>query len=485
RFDGSSFDLSSPIISKNIARIIMQKDSTPWELLDSAFESKQNSGTAAVNASTNEMAPLEGKAVLIVDSALATRRTLQDQVSQLGAKSVLFAATVSEVEQYLDTREFGLLICEYQLEGDRNGQQLLEELRVQNKLPWFTVFMMVTGERTYSNVVSVAEFAPDEYLIKPFTASSLSDRVVRTFNRKKKLARAYEAVFKGQYQAVPGICMTLEKQHPQFAHELERMRIESIIRDGRLDEAVNELEEAMAANAKPWMQLALSKIHTERKNFEAAEALLKKVVKENPEYIMATDLYAEVLWEQNKPELALQTLEKLGAKALSSTSRLRKLADLSIRVGDDVRSKNYLNKVIDRSRNSSLTQMHDYLQFAKIFTKEGRHEEAEKLTSRLRTAVNSSELNFARSLMTIQRISSEGDLAKARHRLEELFKNEKELIEKLQADAQTSLLEQCFLVGMSKEGYEMARKISKQKPGKALLDRIKFSIANQPKETTE
>ncbi|MDX1669862.1 MAG: tetratricopeptide repeat protein, partial [Limnobacter sp.] len=271
----------------------------------------------------------------------------------------------------------------------------------------------------------------------------------------------------------------------QFTPELERLRIESIIRDGRLDEAQAELNEAIAINAKPWMNLALSKVNVEKKNFDEAEALLQQVVKENPEYIGATDLYAEVLWEQNKPELALQTLEKLGAKALSSTTRLRRLADLSIRVGDDVRSKNYLNKVIDRSRNSSLTQMHDYLQLAKIFTKEGRHEEAEKLTSRLRTAVNSSELNFARSMMAIQRISAEGDLTKARTKIEELFRNERELIEKLQADAQTSLLEQCFLVGMSKEGYELARKISKKKPGKALLDRIKFSIANQPKETAE
>lgn len=463
----------------------MDKDGTTWELIDTAFDKKKADAppqSQTIDVSTEEMTPLQGKAVLIVDSALATRRTLQDQVSQLGAKSVLFAATVSEVEQYLDSRDFGLIICEYQLEGDRNGQQLLEELRLQNKLPWFTAFMMITGERTYSNVVSVAEFAPDDYLVKPFTASSLSDRIMRIFNRKKRLGRAYEAIYKGDYEAVPAIYISLEKQYPQFTNELERLRIESIIRDERFEEAEAELKESMAESAKPWMRLALGKINIERKKFDEAEVLLKQVVKENPEYISATDLYAEVLWEQDKPELALEALEQLGAKALSSTGRLRKLADLSVRVGDDVRSKNYLHKVIDRSRNSSLTQMHDYLQLAKIFTKEGRHEEAEKLTSKLRSAVNSSELNFARSMMNIQRFTEEGDLLKARTKIEELFKSEKELIEKLQPDAQTSLLEQCFMVGMSKEGYGLASKISKNRPGKALLDRIKYSISNQPKE---
>src|SRR3546814_20162666 len=60
--------------------------------------------------------------------------------------------------QLLSSREFALIVCEYQLEGDRNGQQLLEDLRVNKKLAWSTAFMMVTGERSYGNVVAVAEF---------------------------------------------------------------------------------------------------------------------------------------------------------------------------------------------------------------------------------------------------------------------------------------------------------------------------------------
>ena len=69
--------------------------------------------------------------------------------------------------------------------------------------------------------------------------------------------------------------------------------------------------------------------------------MLSTVVKTNPEYLAASDLYAEVLWEQNKPGEALEVLEKMGAKALASTTRLRKLADLAVRIGDNTRSKNY------------------------------------------------------------------------------------------------------------------------------------------------
>lgn len=458
----------------------MTQVNNPWDVLDQAFDnpkSPSNTSSSKMVQQVKDMTPLNGKMVLVVDSALATRRALQDQLSQLGAKGIVFASSVSEVEGHMAAREFALIICEYLLEGDRNGQQLLEELRVGKKLPFNTAFMMVTGERTYSNVVSVAEFEPDDYLIKPFTASALSARVIRIFNKKLRLARAYEAMYAENYDLVPAYCVELEREFPQYMYELERMRVESIFRSNRIDEALNELEEAMRLQPKPWMHLLLAKIKSEQKLFDDAEMLLSQVVRNNPEYISATDLYAEVLWEQNKPEVALEVLEKLGAKGTNSVTRLRKLADLAVRIGDDTRSKTYLTKVIDRSRNSSLTQMHDYLQLSKIYVKEGRHEDAEKLTAKMRMAIPSGELEFARALMAIQKQVTEGGLGHAKDKLEKLFDEHGELISKLAVDAQTSLLEQCLVVGMEAQGYDLARSISKRKPSKGVLDRIKFAMA--------
>ena len=358
----------------------------PPDLLDHSLKGS-NAEASNMTQAVKDMTPLKGKSALVVDNAVATRRTLQEQLSQLGAKNVVFAGTVFEVEQHLTSREFALIVCEYQLEGDRNGQQLLEDLRLNNKLMWNTAFVMVTGERTYSNIISVAEFEPDDYLIKPFTASALSDRIVRIFNRNTRLEEAYKTLFQKEYVKIPEICQNLVKKYPQYSNQLERIRIESFYWNKNYDVAEKELLTALEKNAKPWMNLVLAKIKTEKKLFQEADALLEEVVKSNPEYLAASDLYAEVLWEQNKPEQALEVLEKMGVKALSSTIRLRKLADLAVRLGDDNRSKNYLTKVIDRSRNSSLSQIHDYLQLSKIYVKEGRFEEADRLTAKMRNTV--------------------------------------------------------------------------------------------------
>ena len=44
--------------------------------------------------------------------------------------------------------------------------------------------MVITGERSYHNVVSVAELAPDDYLIKPFTADQLQARLLKAVVKK-------------------------------------------------------------------------------------------------------------------------------------------------------------------------------------------------------------------------------------------------------------------------------------------------------------
>jgi DNA-binding response OmpR family regulator len=441
-----------------------------------ALNTTSKGQTKDMQQAVHDLTPLKSKNALVVDSALATRRALQDQLSQLGARTVVFASSVAEVEQQLSSREFSLLICEYQLEGERNGQQLLEDLRLNRKLSWSTAFMMVTGERSYSKVVAVAEFEPDDYLIKPFTASKLSDRVVRIFNRKKRLEEVYKAVFTEEHTKVPPLCDKLIIEFPQYKNTLQRMKVEAFYHLNTLLDAETELINIMGNDPKPWMLLLMAKVHMARKDFNHAAELLQNVVKTNPEYMAASDLFADVLWEKNSPQDALDVLEKLGAKGMDSTIRLRKMADLAVRVRDHSRSKTYLTKLIDRSRNTNLSQMNDVLQLSKIYISEGKPEEAEKLAARLRTSVQSEQLEMARAMMNIQKDIADGKKDRAIEKLEELFEAQQSNIDGMEPETLTNLLEMCFAVNMQGRGYELARHISKKKPGKALLERIRFSI---------
>jgi len=343
---------------------------------------------------------------------------------------------------------------------------------------------MVTGERVYNTVASVAEFAPDDYLIKPFTSSTLSQRIVKIFNRKIKLSKVYRAIFEGQFEEAPALCEQLIKEHPVYSSELERLWVESYYWAGNYNKTEEKLLERMAQAPKPWMYLLQAKVKLGNKQFEQANELLHTVVENNPEYMAAIDLYADVLWEQNRPTQALEVLEKMGARALNSTTRLRKLADLAVRVGDPSKSKTYLSKVIERSRNTSLSQMHDYLQLSKIYIQEGRADEAEKLTAKLRTTVSSSDLDLARTMMSVQKELSEKHPEKAEVRLNAFYEEYADIVPTLEPETLTSLLEMSFAAGMESKAYELASHISRKKPSKALLDRIRVAINEFKKQAT-
>ncbi len=108
--------------------------------------------------------------VLLVDRHSGARHTLRSILSTLGFTAIHNAATSTEVMRQIKGNDFDLILSDYHLDDGRDGQQLLEELREQHLISLSTVFMLITAERTYRNVVSVAELAPDDYLINPFTA---------------------------------------------------------------------------------------------------------------------------------------------------------------------------------------------------------------------------------------------------------------------------------------------------------------------------
>lgn len=122
--------------------------------------------------------------VLLVDRHASARNSMRIILSSLGITAVHNAGTSAEVLRQVKAYTFDIILSDYHLDDGRDGQQLLEELRHKNLISLSTVYMVVTAERADQNVVSVAELAPDDYLIKPFTADQFHSRLIKTIYKK-------------------------------------------------------------------------------------------------------------------------------------------------------------------------------------------------------------------------------------------------------------------------------------------------------------
>jgi len=132
---------------------------------------------------------------LVVEDSATMRMWLRNSIIGMGGKTVDQAVNYSDALYRINNREpFDVILCDYILdEGSsrsgrpKDGQHLLEECRHRRLIPTSCVFIMVTAERAYEQIFAVAELAPDDYLIKPLTPSSLSERLSRAYEPKLAL----------------------------------------------------------------------------------------------------------------------------------------------------------------------------------------------------------------------------------------------------------------------------------------------------------
>jgi len=105
---------------------------------------------------------------LVVDGNPVSRSILVSQLRDLGLRQVSQASRIADGRRHLEFRSFDVVVCEQIFPNDNaTGQDLLDDLRRSGLLPFATIFVMVTGEASYSKVAEAAESALDSYLLKP------------------------------------------------------------------------------------------------------------------------------------------------------------------------------------------------------------------------------------------------------------------------------------------------------------------------------
>ena len=95
--------------------------------------------------------------------------------NQLGFNNVDEATDGSTALQKLRERKFGLVISDWNMEP-MTGLQLLKEVRADIKLKT-TPFIMVTAESKTENVVAAKEAGVNNYIVKPFNAATLKQKI--------------------------------------------------------------------------------------------------------------------------------------------------------------------------------------------------------------------------------------------------------------------------------------------------------------------
>jgi len=114
--------------------------------------------------------------ILIVDDYKTMLRIIRNLLKQLNFNNVDEAMDGSEALKKLREKKFSLIISDWNMEP-MTGLQLLREVRSDIKLKEIP-FIMVTAESKTENVVAAKEAGVSNYIVKPFNAETLKQKLV-------------------------------------------------------------------------------------------------------------------------------------------------------------------------------------------------------------------------------------------------------------------------------------------------------------------
>jgi two-component system chemotaxis response regulator CheY len=113
--------------------------------------------------------------VLIVDDYKTMLRIIRNLLKQLDIENVEEATDGQEALAKLRAGNFGLVISDWNM-APMTGLDLLKEVRADAKLK-STPFIMITAESKTENVVAAKQAGVSNYIVKPFNAETLRDKI--------------------------------------------------------------------------------------------------------------------------------------------------------------------------------------------------------------------------------------------------------------------------------------------------------------------
>ena len=298
---------------------------------------------------------LSSSSALVVDSNPTSRSVLVSQLRDFGMGTVVQCARLVDARRQLEFRKFDVVLCEHHFPGeDMSGQDLLDDLRRNQMLPFSSVFIMVTGEATYAKVAEAAESALDGYLLKPHKANQLGERLRQARIRKVSLQEIFSAIEAEQFEQAAQLCMARFEARGLFWLYAARVGAELMLRTGHPNEAQILYEAVVAAKTLPWAKLGVARAQLDSGQIAKATSTLTNLISEDPNYTDAYDVMGRAQFEIGKFDEALATYKMASDLTPASITRLQNLGMLTYYSGAHKEAEPLLDKTTRLGLNSTM-----------------------------------------------------------------------------------------------------------------------------------
>jgi two-component system chemotaxis response regulator CheY len=123
---------------------------------------------------------------LVVDDFSTMRRIVKNLLKELGYSNVDEAEDGIQALAKLRSETFDFVVSDWNM-PNMDGLTMLQNIRADPTLAKLPV-LMVTAEAKKENIIAAAQAGANGYVVKPFTAATLDEKLNKIFEKLEKAA---------------------------------------------------------------------------------------------------------------------------------------------------------------------------------------------------------------------------------------------------------------------------------------------------------
>jgi CheY-like chemotaxis protein len=396
---------------------------------------------------------ISDKWVLVIDDMESMRAQLRMSLSNSGFAKLHVVSSIKEALERMSANQYDVILCDYALGDSTNGQQFLEYLRTNDLIRRNAIFVMITAEQSYARVVAASECAPDDYLLKPFTAAQFNVRLEKLLERQAYFSAIDQAADKKSWANMISECDKRIAGRDKYFFDLCKIKGIALVRDNRVQQAADFYQELLVMRPLAWAKLGLARALARLDDKVEAERLVQEILQETPQFMAAYDFLGKLKTESGDKNAALAVLLKAREIAPGTMNRIRELSALAVNSGQPEIAENVMRETLMQHKHSPVRQANDYVVLSRALVDQGKTQDALVVVQDAKKSFTDSQSQVALAVneCSVHRAAGNDELANSA--LERAMKDAAP--ESCSADLLVEMADACFALGKAEEATKL------------------------------
>jgi tetratricopeptide (TPR) repeat protein len=420
--------------------------------------------------------------VLIIDDNRLVHDTLKRGLYDVGINHVKCAESAYFGIRLCESERFNIVICSFNVNSDKDGFHLLEELKFRGHVNKTTVLIFLSTETNESLVNSIVELQPDDFWVKPLAPKKVKERLIHTLQVKKQLFNMYRSIDTKSFAKVIYFAdryLANENLH-HFHSNISRMKGEAYLNLLEFETAESFYKGLMKTYTYAWVYLGYVKSLLKQGRINEIHELIEKLIEKPATRFGAHDMLAQYYIEQEQYDKAYNEIKKATELSPRNIDRNKKSWDLA-RLNHDHEGQYIATRNIAKQAKNSIHDSPELLlnvirsgiDLASALTDERTAlvlKQTDKYLSQLQSEYGKELGEFKQQLLVIQ--ARLYIVREQKSKAIKLIENHVDLIPSPQIEDNLDKVKVFHELGMREEAVKMLDAISNQATGDSLTGQV-------------